>query len=149
MKLRVLLFEDQTMLRKAIANALRSESYEVLDFSSPICCSIGGMQKCECPHDHVCADVIISDINMPKMSGLELIRLQSQKGCHAHPQNKIIISGKGTQREEEEILAMGCHFLRKPFQIHDLLALLNECKKNIPSDRKLVPCEELLRVAQN
>lgn len=144
MQPRILLFVDQPIICKAIADALRSEGYEVLDFISPSFCSLWSNQTCACPPEYVCADIIIADTNMSQMSGIDLIRCQAQKGCHALPQNKIIISGKTTMKDEPEIHALGSQFLRKPFQIDELLTLVGACRENISPGRKLVPREKLL-----
>jgi CheY-like chemotaxis protein len=92
---------------------------------------------------------VITDMNMPGMTGLELIRMMADKGCHAPPKNKIVISPSLTTEQHEEFRGLGCHFLPKPFQLSELLALIQECEKNIATDRQLAPIEDLWKTIRN
>lgn len=149
MKLRILVFEDEFVIRKPICNFLRSKGYEVLDFPSPVTCALVTDKKCACPRDHACADIVITDMNMPEMTGLELIRMLADKGCHAPPQNKIVTSSSLTPEQHEEFRTLGCHFLPKPFQLHELLELIQECERNISPDRQLAQVEDLWKTIRN
>jgi len=143
MKLRILVFEDESIIRKAICTFLRRKGCEVLDFPSPVTCALVSGQPCECPREHACADLIITDMNMPGMTGLELVRLLADKGCHAPPQNKIVISSLLSPEQEAEFNALGCHFLPKPFELAELWQLVRSCAENTPHDRELTPVEDL------
>lgn len=145
MQTRILLFEDDESTRNLVGMFLRAKGYEVLDFVSPVTCSLVSEKKCECPRNHACADMIITDMNMPGMTGLELIRGQIEKGCHAPPQNKVVISAALTREQEQELCALGCWCLRKPFKLPDLLGWVRSCEGNIPADRELEPVEVLLK----
>jgi DNA-binding response OmpR family regulator len=143
MQLRVLVFEDEPTILRPICTFLRAQGYEVLGFPTPIACSLVSDDDCKCPHDRSCADILITDMKMPKMTGLEMIHLMADKGCYIPPQNKIVISSAITIEQEEELESLGCHFLPKPFQLGDLLDLVRACGKNISPDRELIPTEIL------
>ena len=147
MQARVLLFEDDESTRNLVGMYLRVKGYEVLDFVSPVTCALVSEKKCECPRNHACADMVITDMNMPGMTGLQLIRYQIEKGCHAPPQNKAVISAALTREQEQEFCALGCRCLRKPFKLPDLLNWVRSCEENIPADRELEPVEVLLKAA--
>jgi two-component system chemotaxis response regulator CheY len=75
-------------------------------------------------------DLVITDINMPDINGLELIRFIRQ-----NPQHKltplVIISTEGKERDRDKGLGLGANaFLVKPFQPEDLLELV---KKYVPA----------------
>jgi len=142
MRTRILLFEDEATTRRMLTTFLRAKGFEVLDFTSPVNCALVTEQKCSCPREHACADVIITDMNMPHMSGLELVRFQLEKGCHAPPQNKAVISAALTPEQVQEFRALGCCYLRKPFKLQDLLDWVRACEQNIPVGRKLTKIEE-------
>jgi CheY-like chemotaxis protein len=143
MQLRVLVFEDEIAIRRPICAFLMSHGYEVFGYPSPTACALVSEHKCECPREHACADILITDMRMPEMTGLELIRLMAVKGCVVPPQNKIVISTATTPEQREEFVALGCHFLPKPFQLDALLDVVKACAKNVSPDRKLIPSEIL------
>ena len=143
MKIRILIFEDETSIRRPLSTFLQSKGYEVLAFPSPISCALFSRNLCICPRDHACADMVITDMQMPEMNGLELIRTMAVKGCCVPPRNKIVISSAVTPEQKAELVALGCIFLPKPFELGDLLAIIRDCEKNIPTERKLITIEEL------
>lgn len=149
MKLRILVFEDDFTIRKPICNFLRAKGYEVLDFPSPLTCALVSEKQCACPREHACADLVITDMNMPGMTGLELIRMLADKGCHAPPQNKIVISSALSAEQHAEFRALGCHFLPKPFQLHELWKAVQICEQNVAPDRQLAPLEDLWKTIRS
>lgn len=71
MKIRALVFEDNDQLRSLISTILEMRGYEVFTFSEPGSCPLYLKDKCPCPLKHTCADIIITDINMPSVTGLD------------------------------------------------------------------------------
>jgi len=141
---RILVFGDHDEKGNLYSLFLRSKGYEVFHFPSPASCALIAQQKCTCPRNHVCADILIAVMEMDGMTGLELIRQQRDRGCRILPENKAAISGGFTSRQEHEARALGCKTLRKPFRLLDLMEWVRTCEKNIPPDRKLTPHKELL-----
>jgi len=149
MKMRILLFEDEHAIRRPLCVFLRARGYEVLDFPSPMTCTLVTEKKCTCTRDRACADLVIADMKMPGMTGLELIRMMAEKGCHASTQDKIIISSSLTPEQAVELQTLGCHIFPKRFQLEELLKLIHVREQHIPPDRKLVPVEELWKTVRN
>lgn len=145
---RILIFGNQAGIRKMYSFFLRSKGYEVLHFPSPATCALIVDQKCTCPRDHVCADIILADMDMQEITGLELIRCQKELGCHAAPQNKAVLSTGLTAIQKQEIMDLGCHSFLMPFRLQYLLAWVKECEKNIPPERQLAPYKDLLETVQ-
>jgi len=143
MKMRILVFEDSFSVRKPLCLFLRRKGHEVLDFPSPVTCELVVSKTCTCPLNHACADLVITDMIMPEMSGLDLVRVLAEKGCKAPSQNKIVISSVLTPEQEAEFRSLGCNYLRKPFELNTLEELLQTCEKNLSPTRKLIPLEEL------
>jgi CheY-like chemotaxis protein len=144
---RILIFGDHDETRNLFSFFLRSKGYEVLHFPDPASCALIVEKRCTCPRDHMCADFILADMEMQGMTGLELIRCQKEMGCHAPPQNKAVFSTGLTPNQQQEVRALGCKSLQMPFRLQSLLAWINECEANIPSGRKLVPYQALLKTA--
>lgn len=144
---RIIFFGDQKGIGSLYSLYLRSKGYEVFHYPSPMSCALMSQQKCTCPRDHVCADIIITEMEMEGMSGLDLIRHQYESGCRARPRNKAIISDKFTSKQEQEANALRCKLLRKPFRLIDVVEWIKECEQRIPVNRELTPFNELLEVA--
>ncbi len=69
-------------------------------------------------------DLIITDIHMPDLSGLELIRFIRQNGDHQKTP-LFIISTEGGVRDRERGLALGANeYLAKPFDPVELQTLV-------------------------
>lgn len=83
-------------------------------------------------------DLVITDINMPQISGLDLISQLKQLQNRA---NVIIITGFGSLKYAQEAMRYGVkHFLEKPCSIAELKESVNSCLKDISRQNK----EELL-----
>jgi CheY-like chemotaxis protein len=149
MATRILFFGDHDMMANLYSLYLRSKGYEVLHFPLPSTCALVVQNRCTCPRDHVCSDLILADMEMKGMTGLELIRHQNERGCHLPPRNKAVLAMKFNAKQEQEIRELGCITLKKPFRLLDLVRWVSECEQNIPTDRKLTPHEELLEPAKD
>jgi len=145
---RILVFGDHEELGSLYSLFLRSKGYEVFHFPSPATCALITKQKCTCPRDYVCADILIADMDMEGMTGLDLIRHQKDRGCLALPEHKAVLCKRFTNKQEYEAAALGCKTLRKPFRLLDMMEWVKKCEMNIPPDRKLTPHKELLETAQ-
>jgi CheY-like chemotaxis protein len=92
--------------------------------------------------------MMISDMDMEGMTGLELIRHQYERGCRAFTEHKAVISKVLTSGQKSEAAALGCKTLLKPFRLKDMMEWVIKCEENIKPDRKLTPLEVLLETAQ-
>jgi two-component system response regulator HydG len=70
---------------------------------------------------HAC-DLVITDLRMPRMDGLELVRrLQGL----THPPRVIVITAHGSERYAVEAMKAGAYdYFRKPFDVDELLAVV-------------------------
>jgi CheY-like chemotaxis protein len=119
---RVLLAEDDDEMRRLIAETLRRDGYHVMEAPTgrDLMAVVAGLQDREGPGR--VADVIISDIRMPGMDGLELLKeLRMRKLTMPI----ILITAFGdeeTHRRAEELGATA--IFDKPFDLDDLLTVL-------------------------
>jgi len=135
MKIRAFVFDDDEIVRSFIATVFERSGYEVCEFSEPRACPFLLDRKCPCPEDHVCTDIIISDLDMPNMSGLELIENQIKHGCRAP--NFALNSGDWSEPELKRAQEIGCMTFSKPVRIGELTDWMNQCEKRIDPKRKL------------
>lgn len=134
-KIRVIVIEDDYALRTVISNILKDRGYEVFDSSNPSLCPIYLDSKCLCVDEHICASIIITDINMPYMRGLEFIDHQRGNGCKVP--NIAVMSGSWTDEELEHAKRIGCHTFNKPFKINEIKKWLDACESKLYTKNKL------------
>ncbi len=128
-KPRVIVYDDDSMLLDLLTAFLSGLGCEVLTFNEPKPCPIYEV-SCDVCHKP-CSDIVITDYQMPKMTGLEMLRLQAQRGCWVDARNKAIMSGGLNGEEQKRVRELGFKFLSKPFPMTELIVWIDECKKRI------------------
>ncbi len=135
MKVRAIVLDDDHTVRTVISDILKDRGYEVFDSSEPTFCPIYLDSKCPCPDEHYCTYIIITDINMPYMKGLEFIEHQRRNACKVP--NLAVMSGSWTDAELEHAKRLGCHTFNKPFKIDEIKKWLDSCENKLDPDSKL------------
>jgi DNA-binding NtrC family response regulator len=92
-KRRVVIYDDDRMILNVLANYFSLHNYDVITFESPVVCPIDYNHSISCEHVKFCADIIMSDLIMPGMTGKELFNAQSRRRCKVPVKNKAIMSG--------------------------------------------------------
>ena len=117
---RILLVEDDGLVRKSIHRALERAGHEVWESAGP--------KTALHMLDAVSVDVVITDIYMPGMNGVELIRrLATRESCR----RVIAMTGGGISRTSVELLAearsVGAdRTIEKPFSPDTLLLAVQD-----------------------
>ncbi|HEY7847889.1 MAG TPA: response regulator transcription factor [Candidatus Limnocylindria bacterium] len=112
MKRQILLVEDDRTLRQALTFNLRREDYDVR-------VAVDGEQAVAAGHDPR-LDLIILDLMLPAMSGLEVLRRLRSEGV-ATP--VIVLTAKRTEVDRVVGLKVGADdYISKPFSLPELLA---------------------------
>ncbi|MCK5595123.1 response regulator [bacterium] len=135
MKLRALVFEDDESICFMIASILEKRGYEVFKFSEVGGCPLFLKQDCPCPLNYVCADIIITDINMSGINGLNFIENQLNHGCKA--ENIGVMSGTWDDNQIKQANKLNTHIFHKPFELENLFSWLEACESKIDPERKL------------
>ncbi len=134
-KTRAIVLDDDDILRDLIYDILKNRGYDAHASSEPLFCPVYLDSECPCSDEHICTTIIITDINMPNMTGLEFIEHQKSMGCKV--QNVAVMSGKWTDEEREHAKRLGCHMFKKPFKINEIEKWLDECEKKLDHNGKL------------
>ncbi|MEI6418608.1 MAG: response regulator [Sphingomonadales bacterium] len=112
----VLLVEDEPAVRQVFVRGLAKRGHEVAsagDGSEALALLQGGLTP----------DVLVSDVMMPGMDGVELAMLASQ----IQPGIAIVLmSGYAELPRHRAAAAHGIHFLPKPFALADLVQAIDE-----------------------
>ncbi|WP_096895737.1 response regulator [Candidatus Scalindua japonica] len=142
MKLKAIALEDNDSLRTLIYGILKDRGYEVHAFSEPFLSPLCHDYEFPCPEGHICPNIIITDIDMPNMTGFEFIEYQKSKGCKT--QHIGIMSGSWTNENIKHAKRLACHMFNKPFKIGEIKKLLDECEKKLDRNSKLIDMQTVV-----
>lgn len=78
---------------------------------------------------------MITDIDMPNVSGLDFIDGQVRKGCKI--QNIAIMSGAWSKLKVERAKDLGCEVFKKPFTLSALTEWLDKCEEQMDQGKDL------------
>ena len=110
-KPRILVVDDEPQLTRVLRTGLKSHGYDVRTAAD----GLSGLETFNDWHP----DLVITDLAMPNMNGLELCR--KVRAVSAVP--IIVLSAKGEEKTKVEALDIGADdFVTKPFGIDELLA---------------------------
>jgi DNA-binding NtrC family response regulator len=82
-------------------------------------------------------DVMLCDINMPRLDGMGLLRRTREKA--ANPPEVIMLTGQGTVETAIQAMKLGAYdYLTKPYRIAELTALVKQAaeKKQLKTDNQ-------------
>lgn len=131
-KLRIIVYEDDPALSEMLTKVLESKGHDVLSYQDPTFCPTYSDLKSECLHKRPCTDVIISDYNMPNVTGAEFLKIQKALGCKVPFENKAIVTGAVLNQETKDLIeSLGCKLIKKPFKLTELLEWIEGCVERI------------------
>jgi DNA-binding NtrC family response regulator len=108
---RILILEDETVIRSALRRLLERHGYQVAE--------AGSVPEAESNHDLSAFDLVIADLRLPGAPGTEII-----PRCHGTP--VLIMTSYASVKSAVESMKMGAvDYIAKPFD-HDELLLLVE-----------------------
>lgn len=136
MRLRAVIFDDHVSIRRFLWSVCDQRGYEVFTFPDPGMCPLHVIHRCPCPAGTTCADIIISDINMLQVNGLDFVETLPTKGC-ALP-HFALISGGWSDVDRARAHRLGCHLLMKPFSLVELTTWLEQVEARVAPTRRLL-----------
>ena len=112
----VLIADDDSLIRKFVANIMESEGVEVSEASNGQI-ALNLIIKHKIANDMF--DFLITDIQMPEISGIELIKALKNRGISLPT---IVMTGNYDSDIIDQLKDFKyVHFLKKPFWIRELL----------------------------
>jgi len=136
---RVILLEDDELIRIALTRYLTNRDYEVVSASDPSICPIFQKFGDGLLEDQLFGDFLLTDNNMPFMNGLRLVELQVGKECTGGVLYRAVMSASWTEEDIANAERVGCQVFHKPLDMEEVLAWLESGKESLSKDRKLVP----------
>lgn len=154
---RILVVEDEELIRETIALALTEEGYDVvtaedgriaLDLIHQVVDESGDyrLAKSSTPSDARVFDVIILDLMLPFVNGLDLCRIIRREGNNVPI---LMLSAKGSETDRVVGLEVGADdYLTKPFGMRELVArcralLRRHYQFQIEPDQPLLKFQEI------
>lgn len=110
---KILVIDDEMMLREAIVLGLRAENFEVFEAED----GIAGMELAR----RIAPDLIVSDINMKGMDGYDtLAALRQDRNMANIP--FVLMTGRADLKGMRHGMSLGADdYLPKPFRLHELI----------------------------
>ena len=126
--MRILVVEDEKHLNRIISEAVEDEGYSVDSCYN----GLEALEYLECA-DY---DVIILDIMMPKMNGLELVRRLRDRGDSTPV---LFLTARDAVADRVEGLESGGdYYLTKPFDFQELMAVVRVMTRKYTGNRSNV-----------
>ena len=135
LKFRVILLEDNDAIRLLFSEIFADRGYEIFSFSTPAICPLQMIPECRCAVNQTCTDVIVSDLDMPRMTGLSFIENQKKKNCKC--KHVALISASWTEQDLSLAHDLGCKTFEKSFHFEEFYEWLDEVEKIIEPTREL------------
>lgn len=116
---RILLVEDEDLIRDMVTIALEEEGYEVHTASNGRS-ALNILQSPDFSRDKLAPDLIILDLMLPEVNGLDICRLLRYQGDFTPI---LVISAKSSETDRVLGLEVGADdYLTKPFSMRELIA---------------------------
>jgi two-component system chemotaxis response regulator CheY len=116
---KVLVVDDSALIHQMYKMVLMRYRCEIID-------ALNGQDGLDKLEKHPDVSLMLVDINMPLMNGLEFIQKVKAAGKYDHIPI-IIVSTEGKEEDTQRGLAIGAKgYVKKPFQPSDLHALIGK-----------------------
>ncbi len=129
-KIRAFVIDDDSGVRNVMSLLLKRKGYEVIEFHEALPCS-----ACRNSPGKTCADLILCDVCMPGINGLEYVHNQMLIDCKC--ENIALMSANWSKADLEHAWKLGLQTFHKPFAWAELDDWLNQCERAINLDRTL------------
>ena len=116
-KLKILVVDDESRMRKLVKDFLEREGYEVLEAG-------GGMEAMDVFYENQDIALMILDVMMPKMDGWQVCREIRQESKLPI----IMLTARADERDELQGFELGVdEYISKPFSPKILVARVSAC----------------------
>jgi two-component system KDP operon response regulator KdpE len=110
---RILIVDDEPLLRRVIRTTLKAQGYEVAEVGN----GSAALEKLRSAH----YDLVLLDLNMPGVTGLEACRAMRASSDVAI----VVLTVRDSHQDKIEVLDAGADdYITKPFNMQELLARL-------------------------
>lgn len=120
MAFNVLIVDDSLSMRSVIKKTIRVSGFKVGEYFE----AADGKEALKILAD-AWVDLVLTDINMPNMNGLELIaEMHNDQILRSIP--VVMVTTEGSEKSVQKSMEMGAKgYIKKPFQPEDIKRMLN------------------------
>lgn len=118
MSKKILFVDDSTSMRKVVGHAIENAGYEVTT-------AVDGVDAAS-KLDKQKFDVIITDLNMPNMNGIELIKVAKKNAYNKFSPIIMLTTESSGEMKQKGKEAGAKVWIVKPFQPDQLLGVMNK-----------------------
>lgn len=129
-KKRAIIYDDDIVILNVMSMFFELRDYEVIACREPVPCPVY-IERGRCTNAAPCGDIILTDDQLPRMSGSQLLDAQMRSGCKLTSKNKAIMSAVFDSRSLAAVKRLGCRYFRKPVEFVDLEHWVAECEQRI------------------
>ncbi len=145
---RVLVIEDEELIRETVALTLTEEGYEVMTIADGKTAleilQLQGNNPSSSAKPEFQPDLVILDLMLPNINGLDLCRLLRRQGSSVPI---LMLSAKGTETDRVVGLEVGADdYLTKPFGMRELVA---RCRALLRRQQQFQPPNENPNIPQS
>jgi len=115
---RVLVVDDEPLIRLFVVRALRASGYDAIEADS----AERAMELLATEGDSL--SLLLSDVGLPGASGPELVA--HAQGCFPSLATQLMSATSKHWLVSERVLADGVHLLQKPFKVAELLSRVDQ-----------------------
>ncbi|HET6247637.1 MAG TPA: response regulator [Tepidisphaeraceae bacterium] len=141
MNMRVLIVDDNALALIVLRKALVAAGYEVIS-------AVNGREALDLLRDGSCR-LVISDMEMPEMDGLDLCRAIRADGTHGYVYVMLLTSHDSREERVAGRRAGADDFISKPFDREELLARLETAERILSLETRDVTIFAMARLAES
>lgn len=121
--MKIALIDDDPLVLVTLSNLFRRKGHTVLTYNNPLECPVYKSSQGGNLPDSQCPDIIISDADMPEVTGVEFFDSIISRGCKC--KHLAILSGKGIPDHDMKRMAeYGVRYFTKPLDYAEFEAWL-------------------------
>ena len=124
-----LIFDDIPESLSLMKDLVEMVDYKVIDFADPTIFLAQRPESCCHAKTDPCVDLILTDNQMPGMTGLEFLQMIKKNGCKLPDSKKGIISGTWSEEEMSLAIELGCKIFQKPVLMDELHEWITSCSR--------------------
>ena len=115
---KILIVDDSVSIRKSVSFVLSNEGFEVIEAED----GLDGLKKAESQQ----CSLVITDINMPNMNGIDLIKSLRQSVAYKFTPIIALTTESQDDKMQEGKAAGATGWIVKPFTSEKLVAIVNK-----------------------
>ena len=125
-----LVLDDNSICRFLLAEIMKERNIKVSAYADPVSCLEKHLADLE--KQPFLFDFILTDNQMPGMTGLEFLQKLQEKGVALRVERVAVISGNWSEQELQQARSLGCRIFAKPCDISRLHEWIDTVLKERP-----------------